>query len=359
MGKSITYLASSLFLLVASGSMASTTYYSIASGSYTTSGNWSTTACGGASCGCTPGSDIVICSGTTITFTGSFTVGPGGNVNSLTVNAGGTFITTADLTFKNGSTVTVAAGGKITVGGNFANNNNSTSITINGGLSVSGNANFGNGSTVTGSGSVSVGGSSSGGGTVYGGSPGCSNCTLAITLSSFTAAYNNNAVSLTWISATETNNKYYTIERSDDGVNYSLVANVNGAGNSTSPTDYSTTDESPNSGLNYYRLSQTDFDGNKTILGILPVAVNISVDGLKVFPNPANNNCVVSFNDKKEESFQLSVYDYMGREMLKRTLQTAIGINSTELDISGLSPGLYFVALPANGHVLNTKFIKN
>jgi len=358
MRKIVNCLVLGLLLLVASGAMG-TTDYSIASGSYTANGNWSTSACGGASCGCTPGSDIVICSGTTITFTGDFIVGPGGNVSSLTVNTGGTFTITGSLEFKKNSTVNVAASGTINVGTSFANDNNSNTIAINGHLNVAGAASFGNGSTVTGSGSVSVGGSSSGGGTVYGGSPGCTNCTLAITLSSFTAAYNNDAVLLTWISATETNNQYYTIECSDNGINYSLIANVNGAGNSSSPINYSVTDVSPNSGLNYYKLSQTDFDGNRTVLGILPVAVNISVDGLKVFPNPAKNNCTVSFNDKKEESFQLTVYDYMGREIITRTLQTAIGINSTELDISGLSPGLYFVALPANGHVLNTKFIKN
>ena len=332
---------------------------SIATGNYTTN-IWSTVSCGGATCLCSPGggADIVICSGTTVTYTGAFVVGPGGNVSSLTINNGGTFITTGDMTFKNGSTVNIVSGGVLTVQGNFANNNNSNSISVNGSMSVAGSATFGDGSTVSGTGTIAISGSTSGAGTVFGGPPGCSGCTLAIQLESFTAVYNNDVVSLAWASATETNNSFYTVEHTIDGINYTLLTNVKGAGNSSTPHNYSGIDPSPENGVNYYRLSQTDFDGTTTYLGIIPVTVNINVNGVKVFPNPAKNKCIVSYNDTKNESFQFTVYDYTGREISSAQTDAAIGINSFEVDVSKLPAGMYFVSFPVNGQMVRTRFIK-
>jgi len=379
-----------LLLVTAVYSKAGTpTYYSIGSGDFSSTSVWSTTSASGPSCGCTPsGGNIIIIiePGDNITYNtpSSYTLG---NSNTLTISAGATFNLGSDSLLINGSGIVTVSGtiiangidvsgsGKLTInaGATVTDNGNFTSsgsggTTDNGGLTVSGNAGFSGSGKISGTGTMSATGTTytSGGGKVWGsGGVSCTHCTssssgtsLPIDLLSYTAVDNNGIVYLTWASATETNNKYYTIERSADGTGFTLVANISGARNSTSPIDYSATDESPESGLNYYRLSQTDFDGNTTILGVLPVAINVSVNGLKVFPNPAKDNCVVSFNDTKIELLPVRMYDYMGREMLTDNMQTAIGVNSVELDISKFSPGIYFIAVPSNGKVINTKFIK-
>jgi hypothetical protein len=164
---------------------------------------------------------------------------------------------------------------------------------------------------------------------------------------------------LAWTSETETNNSYYTIEHTTDGINYTVLTQVKGAGNSSTPHNYSSVDPSPENGLNYYRLSQTDFDGTTTYLGIVPVTVNIYVSGVKAFPNPAKNKCIVSYNDTKNESFQFSVYDCTGREISSAPADAAPGINSFEVDVSKFPAGMYFVSFPVNGLVVRTRFIKN
>ncbi|MFO7869682.1 MAG: autotransporter-associated beta strand repeat-containing protein [Bacteroidales bacterium] len=85
---------------------------------------------------------------------------------------------------------------------------------------------------------------------------------LPITLSEFYAVKNtNNTVTLHWKTESEHNNDYFTILRSDNGRDFSPIATINGAGNSNYSISYSHTDIEKCTGITYYKLSQTDFDG--------------------------------------------------------------------------------------------------
>ena len=75
---------------------------------------------------------------------------------------------------------------------------------------------------------------------------------------SFKAVLANNNVLLNWSTASETNNDYFTIERSIDGINFRSVLTKRGAGNSTSRRNYEAIDDNPIEGQSYYRLKQTD-----------------------------------------------------------------------------------------------------
>jgi hypothetical protein len=94
---------------------------------------------------------------------------------------------------------------------------------------------------------------------------------LPIELLSFEAKSADNAVDLSWTTATEINNDYFTIEKSKSGFDFFEVCRVDGAGNSISPIYYEFSDKDPLDGISYYRLRQTDYDG--TIEVFSPVAV--------------------------------------------------------------------------------------
>src|SRR5581483_4119176 len=69
-------------------------------------------------------------------------------------------------------------------------------------------------------------------------------CTpLPIELQSFTCQSQNSGIQLNWSTASETNNKFFTIERSLDGINFQAITNVNGAGNSSIAHNYSYLDK--------------------------------------------------------------------------------------------------------------------
>lgn len=77
---------------------------------------------------------------------------------------------------------------------------------------------------------------------------------------------------LNWSSASEHNNDYYLLERSTDGYNWSVIDNQKGMGNSNTQTDYSFRDFTYESTINYYRLSQVDFDGQSETFKVIAIS---------------------------------------------------------------------------------------
>ena len=88
---------------------------------------------------------------------------------------------------------------------------------------------------------------------------------LPITLLSFHAEAKDGLVHNNWVTASEINNDFFTVERSKDGNHWEKVGTVDGAGHSNTELTYAFADDDPYSGISYYRLRQTDFDGTTTL----------------------------------------------------------------------------------------------
>ncbi|MBI4647218.1 MAG: hypothetical protein HY738_11690 [Bacteroidia bacterium] len=93
-----------------------------------------------------------------------------------------------------------------------------------------------------------------------------------IELLNFNGACYDKKIVLNWSTASETNNDYFFVERSEDELEFSSIGIISGAGNSNNILTYHFVDESPFSGISYYRLKQTDYDGAYSYSGV--VAVN-------------------------------------------------------------------------------------
>jgi hypothetical protein len=96
---------------------------------------------------------------------------------------------------------------------------------------------------------------------------------LPITLVSFDAEPNQDNIATHWKTSAEINNDYFTVERSQDGVNFTPIGRVEGAGNSSIELNYMYLDKTYEFGINYYRLKQTDFDGKNSYSEIVTVDV--------------------------------------------------------------------------------------
>lgn len=113
--------------------------------------------------------------------------------------------------------------------------------------------------------------------------PNCAPCVviLPVELLEFNG-YNKNDVNiLRWSTATEINNDYFTLERSVDGLNWLTIEQVNGSGNSSVEVSYEYIDGTYPNEINYYRLTQTDFNGKSetfNIIGIVNLKVNETSD---------------------------------------------------------------------------------
>ena len=117
-----------------------------------------------------------------------------------------------------------------------------------------------------------------------------------VTLTSFSARHKGNGVSIDWSTSQELNNNYFQVERSADGsTNWSVIATVNGAGNSQVVTNYNAFDASPLSGVNYYRLKQVDNDGKYTYSNTVAVKMDFQKTAISVLANPFFNTLTVNF----------------------------------------------------------------
>ncbi|MCC6690190.1 MAG: T9SS type A sorting domain-containing protein, partial [Bacteroidia bacterium] len=187
---------------------------------------------------------------------------------------------------------------------------------------------------------------------------------LPIDLLSFTAKPNGNFVDVKWSTATETNNDYFNVERSADRINTETIATVNGAGNSSTALNYFTVDESPLSGVSYYRLKQTDFDGKYKYYNW--VAVNFETTqknfGFDIYPNPANPNTGVSINlqgAKADQPVIVVVYDELGKEVLSKIIvleKNNTGVTAIDPS-STLASGIYIISATSDNSICRKKLI--
>lgn len=95
--------------------------------------------------------------------------------------------------------------------------------------------------------------------------------TLPIELSSFKGIKEESANHLTWSTMKETNNDFFTLEKSQNGYDWKDVTRVYGSGNSSHPRNYSAYDTDPEPAINYYRLKQTDYDGQMKRYSVITI----------------------------------------------------------------------------------------
>lgn len=190
--------------------------------------------------------------------------------------------------------------------------------------------------------------------------PGISNSTkslnnaLPIELFAFTAEKVNNNIVLYWSTASEVNNDFFTIEKSNDATHWEAIGTVKGAGTSTTNRYYSFTDENANQGLYYYRLKQTDYNKNFKYSYIVDVnALQTKVTDFILYPNPANK--LVSLYNMKDPK-EIIISDQLGRRL---EIPTEIEGNSARINLEGLTEGIYSITVIGETETLTKKLIVN
>lgn len=135
---------------------------------------------------------------------------------------------------------------------------------------------------------------------------------LPVELVKFDVVEENNAIRISWTTASEINNDYFTIERSNDAINWIEIEKTDGNGNSTQYLNYSITDLFPLSGTSYYRLKQTDFDGKTSVFPPKSIHYDAAKD-FDVFPNPAKEKLII--RNFSEAECETELYSAMGMQV--------------------------------------------
>ena len=292
-----------------------------------------------------------------LVITGSLIWSSNSNNAGLSVND--TLVIQGDLELENNAgsniNIDIAASGVLIVQGNLTVDNsalNGVDVSSGGTLVVGGDFDTGSGSNITNNGSIYAG-STSGSSSVTGSGGAIDDLTdlstddpdlcavadacsaiLPVTLIDFTGTWQGDDLILTWRTASEQDNDYFTLEHSGDGLSFNELDQIPGQGTTYATQQYKYTLSPYAESDQFFRLKQTDYDGTEEYVGYLRVRTpGTSYDYFSIYPN------LVSYGDLMEVNnpvLRWVIYDINGK-----VLQTG---DEASIDVQ-LPKGSYFVSL--------------
>ena len=187
---------------------------------------------------------------------------------------------------------------------------------------------------------------------------------LPVELTQFTVSLAEGNSLLAWNTQAEYNTNYFAIERSLDGIHFEEIDQMQAAGTSMKPVNYSITDYRVQElGVQkiYYRLRMVDLDASFTYSAVRWVDLKESVaDGMmSIFPNPVFDNMTIYLNIPDDQQGLLQVTDMSGRVILNSSFSLVNGMNFIEVGhLQQLVAGIYHVRLTSGRNIYTAKMVK-
>ncbi len=178
---------------------------------------------------------------------------------------------------------------------------------------------------------------------------------LPVELISFEVQQHNQDALITWQTASEINNDYFEVEKSENAQDFYVIDFQIGAGNSNTILNYSSIDQSLNQGVHYYRLKQVDYDGSTSYSSIK--SINIQSNSLKqliIYPNPAlSNQEIYLLVENIKDLASIQIQDALGKTVYNNNVTT-----KNLIQLPFLSTGQYLVQIfDKNSDVYKKKLI--
>ena len=179
---------------------------------------------------------------------------------------------------------------------------------------------------------------------------------LPVTLITFNGNLNNNDIRLNWKTSVEQNSKYFSIEKSQDGTNFSAIGQVTAKGINSSVNNYDFTDKQVND-FNYYRLKMVDVDGRFTYSStILIKDLNLS-QHMWVGNNPFHDIINIRFAKVPQRSIKIELLNASGAKVYFKEFARS---NVIDVNVSGmnLASGVYLLRTTVDSKIYTNKLLK-
>jgi hypothetical protein len=161
-------------------------------------------------------------------------------------------------------------------------------------------------------------------------------------------------VIISWQVASETNIRYFIVQRGD-GIIFNDLRKIDVAAKSSEFKNYKNEDDDPQPGKNFYRIKQVDDDGSVSYSNIVYVIFNNKEEIGIVYPNPAHNTIILKSSNFIDRFLSYRLYDITGRLLLASQIANTL----TNIDISNLSPSNYILKIiDRNKEIGSFKIIK-
>jgi photosystem II stability/assembly factor-like uncharacterized protein len=171
---------------------------------------------------------------------------------------------------------------------------------------------------------------------------------IPVELISFNGKISNNNILIEWITASETNNKGFEIQRSIDRFEWITLGYISGKGTSTETNYYFYIDTEVKTGKYFYRLKQTDYDGSVKFSSVIEINFEFSFEYslMQNYPNPFNSQTHITFSLPCETVIRIVLFDISGSEI--KTLlnkRLAFGNYTIKVNLNDLTSGVYFFGM--------------
>ena len=177
---------------------------------------------------------------------------------------------------------------------------------------------------------------------------------LPVLFTNFEANCTNNGTLISWSTASEFNSNYFELQRSANANDWTSVATIKAAGNSTTAHTYQQFDL--NGGAMYYRIKEVDLDGHFIFTNIIRTNCEAKKMDMVIYPVPAQNILNVIIRSDKSLKTQLMLIDGVGKIVQKMNATLFNGSNSFIINLNGLSTGEYLIRSSDPGVELNKRF---
>jgi hypothetical protein len=183
---------------------------------------------------------------------------------------------------------------------------------------------------------------------------------LPVTLTSFAAAGQGTRVAVRWATASEQHNAGFEVQRSSNGVDFTTLAFVAGAGTSEATRTYEYFDAAPLRPTGYYRLKQLDTDGTVTYTTVVAVqmAAPKSLSPLSLYPNPTTDRATLTWEGTVASAGRWYLTSITGQVMHSEALATQVGPNTLALDMQSYPSGRYVLTIESDGQALQRTLVQ-
>ena len=178
---------------------------------------------------------------------------------------------------------------------------------------------------------------------------------LPIDLLSFEFLCLNSKVLLKWVTANETNNQMFILQRSKDGSNFEPITNIDGNGNSNIPIEYSYSDNINSDGTVYYKLLQVDFDGTTSVSGIISTNCVKINNNISIF-NPINDNNL-TINFAYPDKYNIQIYDQLGRKLSEKSIVVNDSDTNFIINKNDFAIGIYNMVISSSIDVVAKQIV--
>ena len=180
---------------------------------------------------------------------------------------------------------------------------------------------------------------------------------LPIELLYFNARHASGDVILEWVTESEKNNDYFTVERSKDGKSFEVLEVISGAGNSNATKKYNKKDLNLSPGIYHYRLNQTDYDGSSKFVGESIVRVS-ELSNFVLSPSVTTTDTKIDMFLNSPNYTHIFVLDMSGAVVFDEKIELSKGASSFSIPSSNFAQGSYLVNIETMSGVETLRLVK-